>query len=153
MPAKNKTKNRDSGAGFTPLEMNHCAANRRPPKGSLSLTGFMLFEVILSVFIVTIGVVFVTGSFVTSIKAAKASRAYIEALYLLEQRLWEYEEKGRIEDGRDSGKFEKNKDAEWEMEAKELEDISLEDTTTEVTITKDGQKRCLKVSTYFYKAD
>ncbi len=115
--------------------------------------GFMLLEVILSVFVVTVGVVFVIGSFITSIKAFKISNVYVEMLYLLEDRLWEYEEKAKIEEGRDSGKFDDYKDAEWEIDAKELEDIPLEETTAEVVVKKDGQKRYFKVVTYFYKAD
>lgn len=115
--------------------------------------GFMLLEVILSVFVVTLGAVFIIGSFTTSIKAFKASKVYVEALYLLEQRLWEYEEKGKIEDGRYSGKFDDYEEAEWEIEAKEPEDIPLEETTAEVVVKKDGQKRHFKIATYFFKAD
>ena len=113
----------------------------------------MLLEVILSVFVVTVGVVFVIGSFITSIKAFKVSNVYVEMLYLLEDKLWEYEEKGEIEDGRDSGKFDDYKDAGWEIEAKELEDIPLLETTAEVSIKKEGQKRYFEIATYFHKED
>ena len=37
---------------FTPLEMNPCAANRRLPKGNLSLTGFTLIELLVVIVIV-----------------------------------------------------------------------------------------------------
>ncbi|MBU4375979.1 MAG: hypothetical protein KKD29_00710 [Candidatus Omnitrophica bacterium] len=116
-------------------------------------SGFMLLEVMLSVFVVTVGVVFVIGSFTTSIKASKVSKIYVNALYLLEQSLWEYEEKGKIEDGRYSGKFDDYKGTEWEIEAKELEDIPLLETEAGVVITKDDQKRYFKISTYFFKEE
>lgn len=117
-------------------------------------SGFMLLEVVLSVLVVSVGVVFVIGSFITSIKAFKVSKVYADALYLIEQKLWEYEEKGTIEDGRDSGKFDDYKDAQWEIEARELEeDIPIEETSAEVAIKKDERKRYFKVVTYFYKED
>jgi len=37
---------------FTPLEMNPCAANRRLPKGNLSLTGFTLIELLVVIVII-----------------------------------------------------------------------------------------------------
>lgn len=115
--------------------------------------GFMLLEVILSVFVVTVGVVFVTGAFITSIKAFKASRIYANAVCLLENRMWEYEEKGNIEDGREAGKFDDYENAEWEIEAKELDDMPLNETSAEVIIDGKGTKTRFKVVTYFYRGD
>jgi type II secretory pathway pseudopilin PulG len=115
--------------------------------------GFMLLEVILSVLVVSVGVVFVINSFITSIKAFKVSKVYVEALYLIEQKLWDYEEKGKIEDGRDSGKFDDYKNAEWEIEAREIEGLPLNETTAEVTMKTDTEKRRFKVTTYFNKEE
>jgi len=39
---------------FAPLEMNPCAANRRLPKGNLSLTGFTLIELLVVIAIIGI---------------------------------------------------------------------------------------------------
>ncbi len=113
----------------------------------------MLLEVILSVFVVTVGIVFVTGSFITSIKAFKASRIYTNTVCLLENRMWEYEEKGKIKDGRESGKFDDCKNAEWEIEARELDDMPLNETSAEVIMAKEGMKTHFKVVTYFQKED
>lgn len=113
----------------------------------------MLLEVILSVFVVTVGVVFVISSFITSLKAFKVSKIYAESLYLLEQKLWDYEEKGKIKEEHTSGKFDDYKNAEWDIEAKELEDIPLNETTAEVTIKEEDQKRYFKVITYFNKEE
>jgi hypothetical protein len=109
--------------------------------------------VILSVLVVSVGVVFVINSFITSIKAFKVSKVYVEALYLIEQKLWDYEEKGKIEDGRDSGKFDDYKNAEWEIEAREIEGLPLNETTAEVTMKTDTEKRRFKVTTYFNKEE
>jgi len=113
----------------------------------------MLLEVILSVFVVTVGVVFVISSFITSLKAFKVSKIYVESLYLLEQKLWDYEEKGKIKEEHTSGKFDDYKNAEWDIEATELEDIPLNETTAEVAIKEEDQKRYFKVITYFNKEE
>lgn len=115
--------------------------------------GFMLLEVILSVFVVTVGVVFVINSFITSLKAFKVSKVYVEAAYLIEQKLWDYEEKGKIKEEHTSGKFDDYKNAEWDIKVKELEDIPLNETTAEVTIKKEEKKSRFKVVTYFYKEE
>ncbi len=113
----------------------------------------MLLEVILSVFIVTVGVVFVIGSFITCVKGFRASRSYLEALYLLEERMWEYEESGVIEEGKDSGTFEGHKNAEWELEAEGMEDSTLNEVTLEVILKDNDKERAFKVSTYLTNED
>lgn len=112
--------------------------------------GFMLLEAVLSVFIVTIGVVFVISSFMTSIKTFKTSKIYLDILYLMEEKMWEYEEKGKIEEGSDSGDFEAYKNAEWNIEAEEIEDLPLNETAVEIVLKEDDRKRRFKIVTYFY---
>lgn len=116
---------------------------------------FMLLEVILSVFIVTIGVVFVIGSFITSIKTFKASKSYLDALYLVEEKMWKFQENGEIEEGSDSGEFEDYKDAEWNVEAKELEDeeLPLNEVTLEIALKEDDRRRRFKVATYLFNKE
>lgn len=112
--------------------------------------GFMLLEVMLSMLVVSVGVVFVISSFITSLKAFKLSKIYVDAVYLIEQKLWEYEEKGGIEDGRAEGRF-NDKGAEWKIDAKELEDLPLEETSAEIVIKDGGRKQTFTVVTYFNK--
>ena len=109
----------------------------------------MLLEVMLSVFIVMVGVVFVASSFITSIKTFKAAKAHLDILYLMEERMWGYEEKGEIEEGSDSGDFEDYKNAEWSVEAEEIEDLPLNETAVEVILKEDDKKRRFKIVTYF----
>lgn len=112
--------------------------------------GFMLLEVVLSVFIVTVGVVFVIGSFMTSIKAFKVSKVYLDALYLMEEKMWEYEESEEIEEGSDSGRFADYKDAEWNVKAEEIEDLPFNKVALGVNIKEDDRKRNFEVVTYLY---
>lgn len=116
--------------------------------------GFMLLEVVLSVFIVSVGVVFVIGSFITSIKAFKASKSYLEVLNLIDEKMWQYLESGKIEEGSDSGEFEDYKGAEWNIEAKELEDDSpLEEVTIEVSLKEGEMERSVKIATYLFSEE
>ena len=125
----------------------------RCSRRGLSSGGFLLLEVVMSVLIVTIGVVFVIGSFVTSIKTYKVSKVYSELQYLAEEKMWEYEEKGEIEDGSDSGDFDRLKGATWDIEAEELEDFPLNETTLEIVIKDDFTERTYKLATYLRKKE
>ena len=116
-------------------------------------SGFMLLEVMLSVFIVVVGVVFVISSFITSIKAYRVSKSYLEALYLMEEKMWEYEDSGEVEDGSDSGKFEDYKDAEWSVKAEEIEDLALNKTAVEVVLGEGDKKRRFRIVTYLESKD
>ena len=115
-----------------------------------NISGFMLLEVILSVFIVTVGIVFVVNSFMTSIKVLKASKMYLDILYLMEEKMWGYEEKGKIEEGSDSGDFEDYKNAEWNVKAEEIEDLPLNEMTIEVVLKEHGKSRRFEIVTYFH---
>lgn len=110
--------------------------------------GFLLLEVMLSVIIVLVGVVFIAGAFRTAVLAAKRSRAYLSGLYRLEERMWPLEEKGAIEPGSDSGSFEKAEGAEWETEAEEMEESPLLETKVTVRWKEGEQDNGISVHTY-----
>ena len=121
---------------------------------SKGIKGFLLLEVILSVFIVSVGIVFVIGSFITSIKAFKATDFYAEAVYLLEERMWQYREEGTIEEGKDSGGFEGRKGAQWSVEAEELDELPLNEVKAEVIIESErGNERSISIVTYLFKEE
>ena len=126
---------------------------RFPRSNKDKRSGFLLLEVMLSVFIVVVGVVFVIGSFVTSIKAFKASKIYLDMLYLTEEKMWEYEESGEIEEDSDSGKFEDYKNAEWNIEAEEIEDLPLNETTVEIVLKENDRKRKFEIVTYLFNKE
>ncbi|NQT47018.1 MAG: type II secretion system protein [Candidatus Omnitrophica bacterium] len=80
---------------------------------------FMLIEILVSILIVTIGIVSVMRAFSTTITAIKVSRGYLKASACLEERLWEFQERGAI--GTDI-EFEGSFDDEhlrWELETKD----------------------------------
>lgn len=55
---------------------------------------FTLIEVMLAVAILSIGLVLVVRSYVTSLRAIKASQNFLIANLLLEEKIWEKQEEG-----------------------------------------------------------
>jgi len=90
--------------------------------------GFLLFEAILSVAILSFGLVLVLHSFTGSLKAARISQNYMRAVLLLEAKMTELEWKGSLDSGISEGKFsQKNERFAWKIEATPVEEISGED--------------------------
>jgi len=90
--------------------------------------GFLLFEAILSVAILSLGLVLVLHSFTGSLKAARISQNYMRAVLLLEAKMTELEWKGSLDSGISEGKFsQKNERFAWKIEATPVEEISGED--------------------------
>ena len=115
--------------------------------------GFLLLEALLSVLIVTVGIVFVLGSFVTSLKTVKVTEAYYKMMYMIENRMWQYDDKMEIEPGSGSGEAEFVEGGEWEYEAEELEELPLSEFNMEVRLKEGGGERRLAVTTYLNTAE
>ena len=109
---------------------------------------FMLIEVLVSIPIVTIGIVSVMRGFSTTITAIKVSRGYLKASAYLEEKLWEFQERGTI--GTDvelEGSFD-DKDFRWYLETKDSErrGINLVNLTVFWKDRKD--ERSININTY-----
>ena len=67
--------------------------------------GFLLFEVIISIAIITSGLLVVMASYSASKRAIESSQELFEASLLLEEKIFEFEERGEIETRELSGEF------------------------------------------------
>ena len=65
-------------------------------KRCLNSRAFMLIEILVSILIVTIGIVSVMRAFSTTITAIKVSRGYLKASAYMEEKLWEFQARGAI---------------------------------------------------------
>ncbi|MFH1593492.1 MAG: type II secretion system protein [Candidatus Omnitrophota bacterium] len=94
---------------------------KKEPNG-LRQRGFLLFEVVISIVIITTGLLFIMRSYTSSkdsiIRAGEVSRAIL----ILESKMWEFEVKGEVEGGGASGDFKKIEGYKWELEADALEE-------------------------------
>lgn len=77
--------------------------------------GFLLLEVMVSVVIVTGGLLYVTRVYSTANEIVKRSRAMFEYGLLMEETMFGYEEKGEIRESTIEGSFEDPKDVFWKI--------------------------------------
>ncbi|MFB3894792.1 MAG: hypothetical protein ACE14V_00665 [bacterium] len=97
--------------------------------------GFILLEVLISVLILSIGLVAIIGAFSSSTKIISTTRRYSEAVQLANQKMFEIRTTP-MEDwkSRDSGDFgDQYPEYTWEYEIEE-KDSEFPDTDTEITI-------------------
>lgn len=84
--------------------------------------GFLLFEVVMSIAIITTGIFFIMRSYSSSKMAIERSGEIFRTSLLLENKMWEYEERGEILNETDSGDFKEAEGYSWEIEAEPLEE-------------------------------
>lgn len=83
--------------------------------------GVLLLEVMMSIVVLTSGLLFVTRVYSTSKEAIKRSGELFKESLLLEERIFEFEEKGDIERASKGGEFADYKGYFWELSASALE--------------------------------
>lgn len=79
-------------------------------------------EVMVSIVIITGGLLFVMRVYSTAKQAIDRSRALFQYSLLLEEGMFEFEEKGEAEDGRKEKEFEDNKGYFWSSSASPLKE-------------------------------
>lgn len=95
--------------------------------------GFLLFEIMVAVTILSIGLTLILRSFTTTIDAVRVSQDHTRAILLLEQKVFELERVGFAAPGTSSGKFKGALQMfEWELESTELEEVPLNQVTMSV---------------------
>lgn len=110
--------------------------------------GFLLLEVIISIVIITAGILFIVRSYSSSKNAIEKSRELFEASLLLEKKMWEFEEKGEIEEGEKTGDFEDEEGYSWNMKASRPENSDLNLAVLSVFQTENPLDTSYSVSTY-----
>ena len=115
------------------------------------LKGFLLFEVMVSIVIITAGLLFIMRSFSSSKNSIQRSTEVFKTSLLLEEKMWEFEEKGEIEEGVNEGDFVENEKYAWRISANTIEDSELNLVILEVFQKKDPQNTKYSISTYLEK--
>ncbi len=110
--------------------------------------GFLLFEVMISIVIIATGLLYVARSYSSSKDSLQRSTGIVKTSLLLEKKMFEFEEKGEIEEGEKSGDFEEDEEYSWEITAEFKEDLNLNLVTLEVFQKKDRDKTGYAISTY-----
>jgi hypothetical protein len=113
-----------------------------------AVSGFMLLEVLVSVMVMTVGLMAVLGAFSTSTKIIKTSQKYQLALTLAEQKMFEIMNTPE-EDRRDSGRGDfgdKYPDIKWDYDIKEESSEFLIDDSSILQDPEKYEVITLKVS-------
>jgi len=98
--------------------------------------GFLLFEVMVSIVIISIGILFITRLFSSSTDSIKRSLDVFKVSLLLEEKMWELEEKGKIPREKSSGDFKEHEGYAWEIEAEPLEDENSFELSPKLNIVR-----------------
>jgi len=110
--------------------------------------GFLLVEVMVSISILSIGLLLVLNSFFRSIKAVEVSRDYFKAGLLLENKIYELLNKG-TEEGVWEGSFDDfNKRFSWNLDARTIEESPLNEINLKVSWGGKDKEKDISISTY-----
>ena len=80
----------------------------------------------VAIVVITSGLLFVTRVYSTAKEALSRSRAFFKYSLLLEEKIFDFEERGVIEEGKGQGHFPGSNDYFWEVEADTLAFQGLE---------------------------
>ena len=79
--------------------------------------GFLLLEVMASIIVITGGLLFVMRVYSVARMALERSHALLKNSLLLEEKAFDLEEKGLVEEGTDTGHFPDSNDYSWQVKA------------------------------------
>lgn len=116
----------------------------RSPAGRKRRSGFLLLEVLVSITVISVGLVYIVRSFSSSSRAIETAAHFLKAVSLIEERLWDLEAQSGVERGSDSGRFESDDLFSWKTEIEEAKDIPV--NTVNIEIEWDGLVRKQRVS-------
>ncbi len=98
--------------------------NRGAPRTGAQRNGFVLFEVMLSLSILCLGLILILGSFRVGLRVVAKSKDYTQATLLLAQKIGELENtKYTLYPGKIEGVFENEPKFTWQAEIKEIQGI------------------------------
>ncbi len=115
--------------------------------------GFLLLEVLVSITIIAVGLVYVIRSFSSSTRAIETAAHFLKSVSLIEEKLWEIEAEGSIEEGRDEGRFEEDEEYGWVLEAEGLEDIPINRLELKVEWEGPGRRQRVSIETYLWNEE
>lgn len=103
--------------------------------------GFLLFEVMITVAVLSLGLVIIIHSFTSCLNGTKAIVGYINADFYLEKKMWD------IENGLEDicGEDEKYK---WKLDTIVIEDTDLSEAVLSVSWNQNNIEKKLTLTTY-----
>ena len=115
--------------------------------------GFLLLEVLISVTVITVGLVYVVRSFSSSSRAIDTATHFLKSLSLVEEKLWDLEAEGMVEKGRYDGSFEDDQEYSWRLEIEGEKEIPINIVNLKVEWDGPGNKQRVTLETYMYNEE
>jgi len=116
--------------------------------------GFLLFEVVVSIVIITAGILFIMRSYSSSKDSIARSGEILRTSLLLEDKMWEYEAMEEVGSDKDSGDFEDAEGYAWEMEAEPPEvegfDMDPKYNVIRLSVFKEREKEKTEYTIWTY---
>ncbi|NQT06347.1 MAG: prepilin-type N-terminal cleavage/methylation domain-containing protein [Candidatus Omnitrophica bacterium] len=112
--------------------------------------GFLLLEVLVSITVISVGLVFIVRSFSSTTRAIETSGRLLKSVFLLEEKLWQFEAEGVIEKGTDRGPFEEEEGYSWEVRAADAKEAPLNRVNLKVEWEGVRRKQRVSVDTYLW---
>jgi type II secretory pathway pseudopilin PulG len=118
------------------------------PAARKNRAGFLLLEVLVSITVISVGLVYIIRSFSSSSRAIETAAHFLQSVSFIEEKLWDLEAMNGIERGRDSGVFERDDRYSWKTEVEEAEEIPI--NLVNLKVEWDGPRRRQRVSLETY---
>lgn len=115
--------------------------------------GFLLLEVLVSVTLITAGLVYVVRSFSSSSRAIGTATNYLKAVGMLEGKLFDLEVLGAVDEGDDDGKFEDDPTFGWKSSVGRHKELPLNSVNVSVGWGRTPQRQEISAFTYMWKED
>ena len=110
--------------------------------------GFLLLEIMISVSILSFGIILILNSFMGPIMAAQLSRDYFNAGFLLEEKMLELYS-GDVEEGSSKGGFSAfDSKFSWDLDVARLEEIPCKEVSLKVLWKQKNKEQDLSILTY-----
>ena len=114
---------------------------------------FLLLEVVLTITILSVGLVFVIRAISTSMKAVKAAFDYNQAIHLIYNKAFELETDPSFRElsssfKKEEGTFEDNEDFRWKCLFEKIPDYNLSKVTLTVTWKEGRREGVLDMATF-----
>jgi len=112
---------------------------------------FLLFEVTLTIAILSLGLVFVIRSLGMSVKVARASFNYSQAINFAYEKMFDFEIESEIdglEDTSGEGEFVDNENFSWEYSIEQLSQENLGKSKLEISWREGKREGMLNVESY-----
>jgi len=103
--------------------------------------GFLLFEVMITVAVLSIGLIIIIRSFISCLDGTKAIVSYIDAGFYLEKKMWD------IENGL-QGTYGEDEKYKWKLDRSVIEDTDLSEAVLSVSWDQNNIEKKLTLTTY-----